>query len=285
MAELRFEDGRLIDAAGEPAPWPELSVWGDPVAHSHSPALHGAALAARKIAASYRAIRVRPEEFASALAAAGKAGVRGVNLTLPLKELALAEVDRRTDETAQIGAANTLVLRRGEWTAHNTDARGLAMALERDLGSGLGAQLARCLVLGAGGAARAAAAALQGLGARSVEVAARDPERAGWAPHFGAEARALSTVAIERATLVVNCTPLGLRPDDPAPVDPGRLDPGAYVLDLTYGAHPPALLAGFAGRGQDGRAMLVAQAALAFSVWFGALPPLQEMAAAIDLQW
>ena len=80
-------------------------------------------------------------------------------------------------------------------------------------------------------------------------------------------------------------SPLGLERGDPAPVEVSRLDRSAYVLDLTYGEEPSKLLSSFPGRGQDGRAMLVAQAALAFSVWYGALPPLTEMAAAIGMDW
>lgn len=285
MEGARFEGGRLLDGRGDPSPWPELAVLGDPVVHSLSPRLHNAALAARGIQARYAAIRVAATDLPAALAAARAARVRGLNITVPHKELALESVERRTEEVERIGAANTLVLRQGEWTAHNTDARGLAMALERDLGSALGGRLSRCLVLGAGGAARAAVAALEGLGARAIEVAARDPDRARWAERFGARAIPFARIDPGRPTLVVNCTPLGLHEEDPSPVDAALLDPGAYVLDLTYGTHRPALLAAFVGRGQDGRAMLVAQAALAFSVWYGALPPLVEMAAAIGLDW
>lgn len=265
--------------------WPELAVLGDPVGHSLSPRLHTAALKARDIDARYEAIRVPRAELASSLEAASRAGVRGLNLTLPLKQDALGLVARRTEECTRIGAANTLVLRRGEWMAHNTDARGLAMALERELGSTMGQQLRRCLIVGAGGAARAAAHALQALGAGRVEISARDLSRAEWAANFGAESVAPDAVDLPALSLIINCTPLGLDPDDPAPVDVSRLDASAYVLDLTYGATPSALLSSFPGRGQDGRAMLVAQAALSFSVWYGALPPLVAMAATVGLDW
>ena len=159
------------------------------------------------------------------------------------------------------------------------------MALERSLGSGLPGQIRDCVILGAGGAARAAAAALESLGAARILIAARTAERARWAEEFGAGVGTLEDAAIERATLVVNCTPLGLDPEDAAPVDPGRIRADAYVLDMAYSERPSRLLAESRAPGEDGRAMLVAQAALAFSIWYGALPPVREMAAALEIDW
>jgi shikimate dehydrogenase len=278
-------DGELRGPDGGERPWPELAVLGDPVAHSLSPRLHAAALAKRGIDARYEAIRVRQNQLDAALAAALEGGVRGLNLTVPLKERGLAAVARATDECRRIGATNTLVARAGAWTGHNTDARGLAMALERDLGAGLPAQVRRCMILGSGGSARAALVALEGLGAGVITVATRDVRRADWARRLGAVVEPLSSADPGTASLVVNCTPVGLDPDEPPPVEVDRLAPAAYVLDLTYAERPSRLLRGMTGRGQDGRAMLVAQAALAFSAWYGALPPVAEMAAAIGLDW
>jgi len=278
-------EGRLSAPDGSAREWPTLAVLGDPVTHSLSPKLHAAALRERGIEARYEAIRVESSELGSSLEAAALAGVRGLNLTLPLKQDVLDLVARRTEECTRIGAANTLVLRHGEWMAHNTDARGLAMALERELGSALNGQLRRCLIVGAGGSARAAAYALQALGAGRLDVLARNPARVGWTHDFGARVIGPDAAELSAQTLIVNCTPLGLQRSDSAPVDVSRIDHSAYILDLTYGTAPSMLLSSFRGRGQDGRAMLVAQAALAFSVWYGALPPLVEMAAAIGIDW
>ena len=285
MRVAEFLEGRLGTPEGDPRPWPALAVLGDPVAHSLSPDLHAAALAARGIEAEYAAIRVRREDLAGALASALDAGVRGLNLTVPLKEEGLGLAARATDECRRIGATNTLVARAGGWMAHNTDARGLAMALERALGSGLSRQLRACHVIGSGGSARASVVALEALGSGPVTVVARSVERADWCAGFGAAVTSLDGYDPSGATLLVNCTPVGLDPDEDPVVRVDRLDADAYVLDLTYSTRPSRLLAGFAGRGQDGRAMLVAQAALSFSAWYGALPPLPEMAAAIGLDW
>jgi shikimate dehydrogenase len=280
-----FIEGRLRGPDGHEVAWPELAVLGDPVSHSLSPQLHGAALAERGIDAAYGAIRVAADDLAAALGAAHAAGVRGLNLTLPLKEVALRCVSRATDECARVGAANTLVRRPEGWMAHNTDARGMAMALERELRGGLSAQLSSCVVLGSGGSARAALVALESLGARAVTVAARNLAGAAWAEGFGAKAEDVAEVDAGGFSLIVNCTPLGLDPEDPPPVPPDRIRPDAYVLDLTYAARPSRLLRESAAPGQDGRAMLVAQAALAFSIWYGALPPLDRMAESIGLRW
>lgn len=285
MGALEFAEGRLRGPDGADSPWPQFAVLGDPVGHSLSPRLHAAALAARGIDATYRAVRVAPADLADALAVAIEHGARGLNLTVPHKESGLDLVARATDECRHIGAANTLVARAGTWIAHNTDARGMAMSLDRAMGAQLSGHLRECVLIGAGGAARAAAAALEGLGARRITVAARRPDRAAWCARFHASAVALDEAEFRTATLVVNCTPAGLDPDDDPPVDPARLNRDAYVLDLTYADRPSRLLREFGGRGQDGRGMLIAQAALAFSVWFGALPPVAEMAAAIGLDW
>lgn len=285
MRAAEFVENRLVTLDGEARPWPKLAVLGDPIDHSLSPALHAAALGARGIDAEYAAIRVRREDLAGALGSALDAGVRGLNLTVPLKEDGLALVDRSTDECRRIGATNTLVARGGAWMAHNTDARGLAMALERALGSGLPRQLRDCHVLGSGGSARAAVVGLEALGAGRITVVTRSVERAAWCAGFGADVTSLEAHDPSAATLLVNCTPVGLDPDEAPVVEVDRLDPAAYVLDLTYAARPSRLLDEFPGRGEDGRAMLVAQAALAFSAWYGALPPLAEMAAAIGLDW
>lgn len=285
MRPARFAEGRLTGPDGVVRAWPELAVLGDPVDHSLSPVLHAAALEARKIRAEYAAITVSADELSGALAAARDSGARGVNLTLPLKSAALERVRRRTEEVERIGAANTLQLRHGEWVAHNTDARGLAMALERSLGRGLRRQLGQAVIVGSGGAARAAAHALEALGARDIRILARNPERARWAESFGARVQALSGFDATTASLVVNCTPLGLDPSDESPVDTRHCPKSCFLVDLTYSDRPSRFLSDSVAPGIDGRPMLVAQAALSFAVWYGALPPLTEMAAAIGLRW
>ena len=291
---LHFHQGTLrsdgeAGADVSVAAFPTLAVLGDPIAHSLSPALHRAALHERGIAAEYAAIRVSSRDLADLLGTALAAGMRGLNLTRPLKQAVLEVVPAMSEEVERIGAANTLTVRRGRWHAHNTDARGLAMALENWRGRMLTASLREVVVIGAGGAARAAVTCVQALGARRITVAARRPEAASWAPVWGVGVRALEAAALDKATLVLQCTPLGVDPaHDPSPVALDRLPSSAIAVDLTYAARESAFLREARARGVeaiDGLPMLIAQAALSFSMWYGEQPPVRAMAAAVGRDW
>lgn len=288
---LRFTKGELRtgDARAELVALPTLAVLGAPVSHSLSPVLHRAALRERGIDASYAAIEVPARQLSELLAQGLAAGMRGLNLTRPLKQAVLEAVPARSEEVERIGAANTLSVRRGRWHAHNTDARGLAMALENWRGRRLSSSLLDVVVIGAGGAARAAVTCAQALGARRITVAARRPEVVSWAPVWGVGVRSLEPEALAKATLVLQCTPLGVDPqNDPSPVSLERLASTAIAVDLTYGSSPSAFLREARARGVqaiDGMPMLIAQAALSFSMWHGEQPPLRAMAAAVGHDW
>lgn len=288
---LRFGPGGLV-RADDPAhavDFPTLAVLGDPIAHSLSPLLHRAALRERGVDASYAAVEVPVRELSEFLRQGLASGMRGLNLTRPLKQAVLEAVPARSEEVERIGAANTLSVRRGRWHAHNTDARGLAMALENWRGRRLQLAMHDVVVIGAGGAARAAVTCAQALGARRITVAARRPEAASWAPVWGVNVRALSPEALAKATLVLQCTPLGVDPErDPSPVSLERLASSAIAVDLTYGNVESAFLREARSRGVeaiDGLPMLIAQAALAFSMWYGEQPPVRAMAAAVGRNW
>ena len=160
-AVLRFDGARLADDRDRAVDWPALAVLGDPVAHSLSPRLHAAALAARGFEHEYRAVHVAAEALGAALDAMAASSVIGCNLTVPHKEAALDACAYVSDEAREIGATNTLVRREGAWRAHNTDARGLALALQSWQGRALASYLKRTAVIGAGGAARAAVVCLR----------------------------------------------------------------------------------------------------------------------------
>jgi shikimate dehydrogenase len=287
-AGLYAFDTRLRNHVGEPGEWPQLALFGQPVGHSLSPILHHAALRERGRSDRYGLVEVAPEHLAGALDAAHAAGVRGINLTLPHKASVLDGVARRSAEVDEIGAANTLVRQGEQWVAHNTDSRGLAMALERMLQRGLQPALRSVLVIGSGGAARAAVHSSRALGARRLRLAARNLDHARWAEAQGADILSLEDLSVEGVSLIVQCTPLGLRPADPSPVLLRDADESLAVFDMVYGGERSSLLRAADARGlvaSDGRAMLVAQAALAFSMWYGGLPPLEAMAESAGLSW
>ncbi|MBX5468678.1 MAG: shikimate dehydrogenase, partial [Thermoleophilaceae bacterium] len=133
-------------------------VLGQPVAHSRSPAMHNAAF--RELGLDWRYVKlpVPPELFAELARALPGSGYRGANVTIPHKGAALALADERSDAAREIGAANTLTFADGAIVADNTDAQGLLDALGEPVAG------RRALVLGAGGAGRAAAWALRGAG-------------------------------------------------------------------------------------------------------------------------
>jgi shikimate dehydrogenase len=257
-----------------------LGVLGWPVAHSRSPAIHNAALAALGMSDwHYQRLPVPPELLEQTTRALGQAGFVGANVTIPHKHAALALADSTSDTARAIGAANTLSFApEGSIAAENTDAPGLIAAI------GQAPRGLRAFVLGAGGSARAAVWALREAGAAEVSVWNRTPERA---QELAADLGARHAERLAPADLLVNCTSVGLReePDELAQLGltPDRVGEYATVVDLVYREGETALLsaARAAGSGAiDGLDVLVAQGALSFEVWTGQAAPLGEMSTA-----
>jgi shikimate dehydrogenase len=255
-----------------------LGVCGWPVAHSRSPQMHNAALAAVGLTGwRYLRLPLPPEVFEETVRALPAAGFRGVNVTIPHKHAALALADEATDAARAIGAANTLTFEDGAILADNTDAPGLLA----DIG---GPVLRRsALVLGAGGAGRAAAWALAAAGA-DVAVWNRTPERA---EALAADLGVRATEVGERADIVVNCTSVGLHDPEATfkalPVDADELGAGSLVVDMVYRAGGTRLLEVARMRGArvvDGLEVLVAQGAASFERWTGMEAPREAMRAA-----
>jgi shikimate dehydrogenase len=236
--------------------------------------MHNAALAALGLRDwHYQRLPVPPELFEETVRALPAAGFVGANVTIPHKEAALALADDATDAARAIGAANTLTFADGAIHAANTDAPGLLAALPQSP-RGL-----RCLVLGAGGSARAAAYALRESGAARVAVWNRTPERAArLAEELGVEA----VDAHVSADLVVNCTSVGLRGEGfkDLPIDADALGDSTIVADLVYRSGETALVAEARRRGcavVDGLEVLIRQGALSFEAWTGREAPIDVM--------
>jgi shikimate dehydrogenase len=244
-------------------------VLGFPVAHSRSPAMMNAAFAELGLDWRYLKLPVPPERFAETARALPGSGYRGANVTIPHKLAAHAMADELAPAAAAIGAANTLTFEDGRVLADNTDAGGLLDALGEDP-SGRTA-----LVLGAGGAGRAAAWALREAGA-DVAVWNRTAERA------RALAEELGVEHAERpgraADVLVNATALGLRGED-LPAELGT-QPAALVVELVYGGEPTGLARWAEAAGArlvDGLEVLVRQGALSLERWTGRPAPLEAM--------
>jgi shikimate dehydrogenase len=255
-----------------------LGVLGWPVAHSRSPAIHNAALAALGMGDwHYQLLPVPPELFAETTRGLGGAGFVGANVTIPHKQAALALADSASEAASAIGAANTLSFAAdGTIAAENTDAPGLIAAIGEPLAG------KRALVLGAGGSARAAVWALREAGAAEVAIWNRTGSRAA---SLARELDARAVSAPERAELLVNCTAVGLAPAPGEELGQLGLTPtliGQFetVVDLVYRDGATELLVAAHAQGArtlDGLEVLVAQGALSLELWTGREAPLQAM--------
>jgi shikimate dehydrogenase len=274
---------------------PRLGVLGWPVAHSRSPAIHNAALAALGMDGwRYQLLPVPPVLFEQTTLALAQSGFLGANVTIPHKHAALALATQASETARQIGAANTLTFAAdGTIAAENTDAPGLIAAL---------AEVAdmpahpRALILGAGGSARAAAWALREAGASEVSIWNRTPQRAkALAQDLGVRA----VVEPEPADLLVNCTSVGLHTQgvqrsatDSEALNQLRLTfdqvgKYSYVVDFVYRSGSTPLLAAAKAHGArtvDGLELLVAQGALSFELWTGRKAPVDVMRRAVLAQ-
>jgi shikimate dehydrogenase len=242
--------------------------------------MHNAALAVLGLDWRYQRLPLPPELFAETVRALPGAGFRGVNVTIPHKEAALALADRATEPARAIGAANTLTFEPdGTIHADNTDAGGFLSALPRS------AYGATALVLGAGGSARAVIYALRQAGAAEVRVWNRTHVRAQTlAKEFGA----IASERVEPADIVVNCTSIGLlNPGDTFKALPLRADElgaGCLVVDLVYRLGGTLLLHAAKAAGAevvDGLEILVAQGAASLERWTGRTAPDQAMREAV----
>jgi shikimate dehydrogenase len=253
-----------------------LGVCGWPVAHSRSPQMHNAALAAAGLDDwRYLRLPLPPGLFAETVRALPAAGFRGVNVTIPHKHAALAVADRASEAAQAIGAANTLTFEDGAIVADNTDAPGLLGALPS---SPAGKTV---LILGAGGAGRAAAWALKGAGAADVAIWNRTPERA---KALAAQLGVRAVEAPRMADILVNCTSVGLTDREGTfkalPVRADEMGAGSLVVDMVYRAGGTHLLEAARTRGAgviDGLEILVAQGAASFERWTGLEAPREAM--------
>jgi shikimate dehydrogenase len=276
-----------------------FAVTGDPVAHSASPMMHAAAFRALGLPHTYEAVRSTAAELAGMVERLREGRYDGLNVTVPHKEHVLQYVDA-LDESARIaGAANTLVRRAdGAIVAHNTDAPALAAELRRVAGPHARWQGSRALVIGSGGAARAAVVALGlHLGVRDIVIRARSfSERARreafvatapcpvtpqpWEPSASSEGHTLS---------VVQATSAGMHGADPGDavasvVAWDALPDEAVGIDVVYRPRETPWLEAARNRGlrcDDGLGMLARQGALAFELWLGIEAPLAAMRAAL----
>ncbi len=262
-------------------------VIGAPVRHSLSPVIHNAAFAACGLDWVFLACEVPEGKVPEALLGAQALGVEGLSVTMPHKATVAASVDELSDTANLLGAVNC-VARAGEHlVGHNTDGAGFLDALSAE--AGWEPAGARCVVLGAGGAAKAVVLALASAGATEVAVLNRTREHAETAAALAGEQGRLAEAAeLGDFDLIVNATPVGMTGHSGAlmPLEPDLLHflrPDQLLVDLIYEPQETALLAAARERGLtafNGVPMLVHQAARAFELWTGTEAPTEAMEAA-----
>ncbi len=271
--------------------WPplRLAVFGDPVAHSASPPMHNAALAAAGIDARYTRVHVQPGELAEALRLVAAAGFIGVNLTIPHKAAAVPLLDAVDDHAATLGVVNTVcVAADGALHGSNTDGPGFVRAVRAEFGVGLAGEAV--MILGAGGGAgRALAMQCAMEGCAGLLLVNRTVEKAHALADVlrvlypGTPCRvAAAPGTLDGMDLVVNASSVGLQAGGVSPIPVEAMRSRLRVFDTVYrrdGEPTPLLAAAQAAGAQTagGRSLLLHQGTLSFERWFDRPAPLEIM--------
>ncbi|WP_439364866.1 shikimate dehydrogenase [Bradyrhizobium sp. DASA03005] len=261
---------------------------GAPIAHSASPAMHERAAEALGLRGHYQLIEVAGADAAGLrlmLEGVRRLGFAGVNVTYPYKEAVVPLLDALAPGAASMGAVNTVVVRDGRLTGHNTDTTGFARAVMPLLASSGNA----VAVIGAGGVGKAIAFALASLKVADIRILDSEPARAEKLVALLASrgARVATSVedALEGATGLVNGTPVGMLPNRDTPVPVGLLRADLWVADAVYSPLITPLLAAAREKGariMTGRELAIYQAADAFELFTGLAPSTEIMGEAFD---
>lgn len=270
-------------------------LFGYPVKHTASPAMHNAGFEALGIPWIYLPLEVKPERLGEAVRGTVALGFRGFNVTIPHKQAVMAFLDEVSDEARLIGAVNTVRIdERGVCSGFNTDGKGFIRSLRTDAAYGPAGKTV--FVMGAGGAGRAVATQLALEGAARIVVCDLDASRAeslaqsivSGVAHARVEAAPHEAAAIARALdeadLFVDATPLGMHGNDPTSVPVDKLKPATFVVDLVYNPPETRLLAQAKARGcrtLNGLGMLLFQGVEAFELWTGRDAPVEVMRRAL----
>jgi shikimate dehydrogenase len=250
-----------------------VGITGHPLSHTKSPAMQNAAMKAAGINGKY--LVFDSPDLDNVEDVIRGYDIRGINVTIPYKERIMYHLDSVSEQASKVGAVNTVVNDNGKLIGENTDVKGIEFALRN-----VTLKDSRALIMGSGGAARAAAYTLVESGCL-VDVAGRNRETVRTVcKEFGAEE---SESSIGDYDLVVNCTPIGLVEGE-YPVDINGLHSEQAVFDMVYGRETPLIsVADSLGcKLVDGKEMLIGQGAASFSLWFGDVPDTEVMRGALE---
>lgn len=258
-------------------------LFGYPVEHSLSPAMHNIAFKHLNLDYCYVAFSVRSEFLEDAVKAIRALDLAGVNVTIPHKEKVVPFLDEISEEALSIGAVNTIKNEKGRLIGFNTDGKGFMQSL---IENSIDIKEKKILIVGAGGASRAigyyickeaSKVFLSDIDTKKAELL-KDYLSSYKGNVYVVENKDLSKKFIEEIDIIINATPLGLKPDDPLPINVTFLDSDHIVCDLIYKETP--LLKKASDRGcktLDGLGMLLWQGVFAFEIWTGLRPPVEIM--------
>jgi shikimate dehydrogenase len=265
-----------------------IGLFGCPVEHSLSPAMHNAAFEYLNLDYCYVTFSVRPDLLADAVKAIRALNLSGVNVTVPHKENVIPFLDEVTEDASFIGAVNTIKNDDGNLTGYNTDGRGFMQSLSE---TAINVKNKKILIVGAGGASRAIGYYLSKEVSDIYLCDVNKKKAESLMAHLSSIKNNVSLIDsdslkssdfLSTVDIVINATPLGLKPDDPMPVDISRLNKNHIVCDLIYKETPLLKEASKIGcKTMDGLGMLLWQGVFAFEIWTGIMPPVKIMREAL----
>ncbi len=256
-----------------------IGIFGYPIEHTLSPLMHNSAFKKLEMNNCYVPFKVAPDELPYAVQSIRSLNLLGVNVTVPHKEHVLPLLDKVDKEAAFIGAVNTITNLDGVLTGYNTDGRGFISSLAE---AGISIDGKDITIIGTGGACRAVSYYLSEKASR-LSLYDLDREKAENLVKDLSELRSNVFILDKsedagRSDIIINATPLGMKPDDPSPVDPALITSEKVVCDLVY--KKTRLLHEAEKKGAtiiNGSGMLLWQGVLAFELWTGVKPPVDLM--------
>ncbi len=263
-------------------------LFGYPVEHSLSPSMHNAAFERLGLDYCYVTFSVHPDLLGDAVRSIRALSLAGVNVTVPHKEKVMAFLDEIDEEAEFIGAVNTIRNKAGKLTGFNTDGRGFMQSLAE---AGISVKDKKVLIVGTGGAARAIGYYLCKEADRVYLFDVDTPKADALGKHLNGirnnagiidAASMKSNDFIGGMDIIINATPLGLKPVDPSPVDISLVKKDQVVCDLIYKETPMLRAAAEKGcKTMHGLGMLLWQGVIAFEIWTGVRPPVDSMKEAL----
>ena len=260
-----------------------IGLFGYPVEHSLSPHMHNSAFRELDFDIIYVAFKVSPEDLTDAIKAVKFLNLLGINITVPHKERAIPLLDSIDEEASFIGAINTIVNSEGVLKGYNTDGRGFLSSLSEE---GISIDGKRIMIIGTGGACRAISYYLS---EKASELSLYDIDKSKAEKLIGDLEKIRDNVFLldkiddaERPDIIINATPLGMKSNDPSPVNPDLITSDMVVCDLVY--KKTKLLYDAEKKGAktlNGSGMLLWQGVLAFELWTGIIPPVDLMRKAL----